>query len=120
MNRIRFLFDENDAQKLADALVLEEPAIEVFVVGQLGEPPKGTPDPELLKYAEVQELTLVTLDKRSMPVHVKDHLRSGRHTCGVIIPRRGFPYHRYIDELLLIWFASQAEEWKDRFKRVPL
>src|SRR3989442_1321543 len=116
MSTVKYLFDENVPEPLADAMIRQEPAIEVLSVGQDRAPPKGTTDSELLKGAETGKYTLLTLDKRTIPVHVADHLAAGNHTWGVFILRRGFPIPRYVDILVRIWFSTQAEEWQDRIE----
>jgi len=49
-----------------------------------------------------------------MPVHLEEHFAAGRHIPGVFYLRSGVSIGRIIEELYLIWFASQAEEYQDR------
>jgi hypothetical protein len=119
MSTVRYLCDEMVPEQLMDALIQREPAIEIFIVGQEMAPPKGTLDPEVLLFAEKEKLGLITLDKRSMAGHVADHLAAGHHTWGVFNLRREFPILRYVEELVLIWSASDAEYWIDRIEWLP-
>src|SRR2546429_4475372 len=48
-------------------------------------PPLGTPDPDNLLWAEQHGRIIVTEDRRTMPVHLADHLQAGRHSPGVFI-----------------------------------
>ena len=119
MSRCRFLFDEDVSLALTKALRQEQPAIDILHVGEAGAPPKRTPDSDLLVFAEATSRGLITRDRRTMPGHIADHLARGRHTWGVFILRRGFPLRRYIEDLLLIWSASEADEWQDRVESIP-
>jgi hypothetical protein len=76
------LLDEHVPELLAEALSQTEPAIQVLQVGEENAPPKGTPDRGLLLFAEANQFTLFTRDKRSMPTHVASHLAVGHHTYG--------------------------------------
>jgi hypothetical protein len=91
----------------------------VYRVGEAGVPPLGTLDPELLRFAEGAGYSLLSLDRRTMPTHVAHHLATGGHTWGVFLIRRQATWQRLIDDLLLIWSASEAEEWRDRIERLP-
>ena len=39
---------------------------------------------------------------------------------GVFLVKQSSPVGEVIDELVLIWAASDAEEWKDRILEIPL
>lgn len=119
MNGIAFLLDENLPIDLADALPRVEPAIEFYAVGDALAPPKGTPDPQLLLFAEEHRLILVTLDKISMPVHVQDHWAAEHHTSGVIILKPKVSTGQIADVLLMVWAASTPDEWRDRIEWLP-
>jgi hypothetical protein len=51
---------------------------------------------------------------------VVDHFAAGRHTHGVALLRKGFPFSTYVDELLLLWATTEAEEWVDSMIYLPL
>lgn len=119
MNTVSFLFDENLNDDLPACLVRLEPAMETFSVGDELSPPKGTLDPDLLLHAEEYKRILVTLDKRTMVGHVVEHMAQGHHTWGVFILKPGYPWLRYANDLLLIWSASEPEEWRDRIIWLP-
>jgi hypothetical protein len=119
LSSVRFFGDEHVRRSLADALWHREAAIEFTFVGDAGCPPSGTPDPGLLRFAEANKLALITGDRRTMPDHVADHLATGAHTWGVFLIKRGATWHGLVDDLLLIWSASDAEDWCDRIERLP-
>jgi hypothetical protein len=119
MSRIRFLFDNDTDPDLIDALLRREPTVDVLRVGWEETPAANTPDPELLVAVESMGRMLVSRDKKTMPVHLRDHFAAGGHTHGVALLRRGFGFTRYVDHLLLLWGASEAEEWKDALLYLP-
>ncbi|HTU91011.1 MAG TPA: DUF5615 family PIN-like protein [Gemmataceae bacterium] len=119
MSTICYLCDENVPEQLMDAMIQREPAIEISIVGQDMAPPKGTLDPEVLLFAEKEKMGLITLDKKSMARHAANHLATGHHTWGVYNLRRDFPILRYVENLILIWSASDAEDWRDRMEWLP-
>jgi hypothetical protein len=119
MSIIRFLCDEDVPEMLITGLLREEPAIDILAVGEVGAPPKGTPDPQLLLFAEAEMRTMITRDRRTMPKHVVRHLTAGHHTWGVLILRRKASLRRCRDDLILLWAATEAEEWKDQIAGLP-
>jgi hypothetical protein len=120
MSTVRFLVDEPVAAALAKATRQREPAIDLLAVDEPNAPPKGTKDPELLVWCEAHRFLLVTIDRNTMPIHIDVHLKGGHHTWGVLQMRDGFAIPRYVDDLLLIWSASTAEEWFDKDDWLPL
>src|SRR5438034_618543 len=114
MTPLRFLADECVSRDLIRHLREIEPAMDILVVGEPGAPPKGTTDPALLIFAEVNGRALISNDRGSLPDHLAAHFQAGRHTFGVILLRGGFSVGRYGTEIRLIWFATTPDEWMDR------
>jgi hypothetical protein len=122
MRKVVFLLDENIPNPVAEALRRSEPLIEFHHSGhEDGTPVCGTRGPEVLVFAEDNGLALVTFDKRTMLKHVLDHLANGRHTWGVFVFPTGNEMSAGVvsQELNIVWGASDAEEWIDRFENLP-
>jgi Domain of unknown function (DUF5615) len=119
MSTIRYLCDEDVRNALVACMGRIEPGLEILAVGLPGAPPKGSLDPDLLRWAEQEKCTLLSRDKATMPDHVRAHLAAGRHTWGVFIIRKGKTWQEIADALLLIWSASTAEDWQDRIEWIP-
>ena len=83
MSRLRYLLDENVASLFRIELVRREPAVVVWKIGDPGLPPRGTLDPEILRWCEEQDFLLVTNNRKSMPEHLAAHLDAGRHVPGI-------------------------------------
>jgi hypothetical protein len=119
MNSPRFLVDEDVPAELVKALRASAPNLEILQVGELGAPPKQTPDPALLLIADATGRVLLTKDRSTMPQHLSDHFAAGHHTAGVILMRNGLSLAVYRDELRLIWGATTADEWIDKTDYLP-
>jgi predicted nuclease of predicted toxin-antitoxin system len=79
----------------------------------------GLQDPEVLRSAAESGRILVSQDRRTMPAHFA-RFSAGTRSPGVILLREAIGISTAIDELFLIWVASEAEEWTDRLVWIPL
>ena len=116
---LRFLVDECVNRDIIAYLRNIEPAMDFLVVGEPAAPPKGTPDPDLLRVAEMLGRVMISGDRSTMSRHLVDHFNQGRHTAGVILLRSDFSVARYAAELRLIWFVTTPDEWTDRTDYIP-
>lgn len=115
----RFLLDENLSPRLKAILLRYEPMMDILRVGDPDAPPLGTLDPEILLYLEEAHRLLITSNRVSMPQHIADHFAVGRHHWGVFHIRPHTPTGRLVEEVILLWTASVAEEWFDRTEWIP-
>jgi len=80
---------------------------------------EGVPDPEVLAFAAIEQRILVTSDLRTMPLHFGEFLDAGGDCAGVFLVKQRAALADVIDTLLLIWAASDADEWKNRIVEIP-
>jgi len=120
MNKIRFLIDEDTPHAIRDGLWRRQPEIEIRVVGGDFAPPLSTKDPEILDWIECEGFILITSNRSTMPVHLKEHLEAGKHVPGILIINRSVSYGDITENLLLVWEASSMEEYRDRIEYIPL
>lgn len=118
--RPRFLLDENLSTKVAGGLERLEVQVDITYIGADDTLPLGTLDPDILLWIEQNGYILVTNNRHSMPVHVNDHFATGHHFPGIISLTREMDIGELITELHIIWGASEAEEYFDRFAYIPL
>jgi hypothetical protein len=79
----------------------------------------GLPDLQVLALAAQENRILVTHDRRTMPRHFASFIIS--HECpGVVIIAQKVSVNVAIEELLLIWAASEAEDWLNLIVDLPL
>ncbi len=55
-----------------------------------------------------------------MPLHFKDFLAGGNHSPGVLLVPQNTTIGRVIVSLLVIWIASESEEWIHRIAWLSL
>lgn len=115
----RFLLDENVGEVLEDGLQQHWPDIDVMHVGQPSCPARGTKDPEILAWCESRSVLLVTNNRRSMPLHLRDHLAAGRTCPGILVIRQNVPLRDVIEELGLIWMAGTRDRYRDTIVYIP-
>jgi len=79
----------------------------------------GLEDPEVLRLAADSGRVLVSQDRRTMPAHFA-RFSAITHSPGVILLREAISISTAIEELILIWSASGADEWRGRLVWIPL
>src|SRR5437016_8770464 len=77
-------------------------------------------DPEVLTLAADRQRVLVSHDIGTMPAHFYAFRKAGKHSSGVFLIPQGPTVGTAIDELLFIWWASEASEWETRLEWLPL
>ena len=96
--------------------------LELLDVVRVGDEPGielGVTDPTLLLWSEQENRILVTEDRRTIGVHLRAHLRSGRHSPGVFLVKPGSRIPDVVEFLALAAHASKAREWEDGLFFVP-
>lgn len=107
---LKYLLDENVDLVYQTQLLRRETSLVVWAVGDPGVPPRGTLDPEILYWCEEHCFILVTNNRKSMPVHLADHIAEGRHVPGIIILGSKLSIGQNLDDLILIAEASFDDE----------
>ncbi len=118
--RARFLIDKDLSLDYVSELRRHSPEIDVLRVGMPGAPALGTLDPAILLFCEQHQRALVTENRATMPSHEAAHFAAGHHHWGIFKLRRGQGLGAYLAELHLTWEASEAEEWVDQSRWLPL
>ena len=62
---------------------------------------------------------MITHDRRTMTRHLLERLAVGKRSPGLFIVPRQSPIGEIVEWLLLVWTASQAEEWRDQIVYLP-
>ena len=119
MSAIRYLLDEHVNPRLQKALRRQSPETVVWCVGDPVAPSLHSLDPEILIWCEVHGFSLVTNNRASMPVHLRDHLAAGQHVPGIFILNPDMSMGETVDELTLIWGVAEAEEYADQLSYLP-
>lgn len=79
----------------------------------------GISDPEILTLTARSGRMLVSHDRKTMPRHFA-HFITHSPSPGLIVVGQHLEIGSAIEDLLLIWAASEAEEWVGKIGFVPL
>ena len=115
--KAKFLADANFSRRIIRGLRRREPLIDF----QFAEDANlaGKSDLEVLGIASDLERVLVTHDRKTMPAAF-GLLVGQRQSSGVLIVPQSLPVVAAIEELLLVWAASDAEDWINVISPIPL
>ena len=113
-----FLLDENTHGAIPNAIRQFNRGrmvqVDALRVGELGSPPLGTLDDELLIWAEDNGRILVTEDVTTMPGHLAAHFAAGRHTPGILFLKPNTTMRALYDELALIAEVGTPDDFADQ------
>jgi hypothetical protein len=115
--RPRFQADEDLNQKIVLGLRRRERAVDFKDAHAAGV--IGLPDSDVLQRAADLDRVLISHDRKTMPTHFAWFLNS-RSSPGLIVVPQDLDIGHAIEDLLLIWAASDAEEWRDRIGFLPV
>ena len=115
--RAKFLGDVNLNRRIVEG-ILRRKSLADF---QLAEEPElsGKSDLEVLETAASLQRILVTHDRKTMP-NAFGKFVERRESSGLLIIPQKMGLRAAIEELLLIWAASEAEEWINQMATLPL
>ena len=115
--RIRFQADADLNQDIVTGTLLREPAIDFQTAGAAGI--VGLSDSAVVEFAAREGRILVSHDKRTMTAHFKVFLARGGRSPGLLIVPQKADLGSVIETLILIWAASEPEEWEDGIDYIP-
>ena len=113
----RFQADADFNQKVVLGLRRRQPAMD-FQDAHAGGV-IGLPDSEVLAQAAGSGRILISHDRKTMPAHFA-HFLAAKSSPGPIVVPQHLDIGAMIEDLLLIWATSEAEEWRDRVVFLPL
>jgi hypothetical protein len=115
--RPRFLADADFNHKIVVGLRRREPSLDFAGAHDGGV--VGLRDPEVIGLAAASGRILVSHDRKTMPGHFA-RFRETRSSPGMIIVSQELDIGAAIEDLVLIWAATNSEEWRDRLGFVPV
>jgi hypothetical protein len=115
--RIRFQADAGLRGVIIQAILRLEPTIDFRTAHKANL--AGLDDDKVLAVAAEDGRVLVTHDRKTMPYHFAQFI-DRRTSPGVIVVPQDMTVVAAVDELLLIWAASEASEWSNRICYLPL
>jgi Domain of unknown function (DUF5615) len=116
--KVRFLADADLNKAIVSGALRREPSLDFLTAQAAGL--RGKSDPEVLALAAERQRVLVSHDVGTMPAHFRAFRSDGRTSPGVFLIAQSLDVGTAIDELMLIWLASEASEWENRLAWLPL
>ena len=115
--KVRFQADADLNQIIVKATLRREPTID-FQTAQASQL-SGLKDEEVLSLAAKGGRILVTHDRKTIPHHFAKFITF--HTSpGVLIVPQKQPVANVAEDLILIWAVTEAEEWINKIRSLPL
>ena len=114
--KIRFQADADFNRHIIAAIKRREPTISFQTAHEAGL--AGFEDADVLALAASQGRLLVSHDRRTMP-HFGAFIQQ-RNSPGLLLVSQHLAVADAAEELLLVWIASEAEEWSNRISSLPL
>jgi predicted nuclease of predicted toxin-antitoxin system len=115
--KIRFQADADLNEEIVSGLIRQEPSIDFQTAEEANL--RGLSDEEVLEIASQENRILVTHDRRTMPYHFAKFIAK-KNSPGVFIISQRLAIRSGIDELLLLWTASEMNEWENLIVDIPL
>jgi hypothetical protein len=116
--KVRFLADADLNEAIVSGVLRREPSLDFVTSHTSGL--RRMSDPEVLALAAEQQRILVSHDVGTMPAHFSTFANAGKQSAGVFLVSQSLDVGTAIEELLLIWLASEAAEWENRLVWLPL
>ena len=115
--KVRFQADADLNQIILLATIRREPAIDFLTAMTAGL--SGLADPEVLARAATDGRVLVTHDRKTMPRHFAEFI-AREASPGLLVIPQSLSVAAAVEELILIWSATEAEAWVNRISVLPL
>jgi hypothetical protein len=115
--RPRFQADEDLNAKVISGLLRRESSLDIRTAKAAGIP--GLEDSQVFAAAARDGRILVSHDRETMPGYFKIFV-SEFTSAGLIIVSQTLEIREVIGQILLVWAASDAREWRDQITYLPL
>ena len=114
---VRFQADADLSAEIVAGVLRWEPSIDFQTADAANL--HRLPDPEALALAAQENRILVTHDRRTMPRHFAECILH-HSSPGVLIIAQTVSVRVAIEELVLVWAASESAEWRNLIVELPL
>ena len=115
--KIRFQADADLNERIVSGALRRAPEIDFRTATSAGI--RGLHDSDVLEVAARENRILVSHDWKTMPYHFGKFV-AARFSPGVLIAPRNLGVGKTIEELVAIWSDSEAEEYFNSIRRLPL
>ncbi|MBI3952241.1 MAG: DUF5615 family PIN-like protein [Acidobacteria bacterium] len=114
---VRFQADASLDERIVRAVCRRAPNVDFQTARAAGLP--GRHDLDVLAMASAQGRVLITHDVQTMPYWFAQFITTATSPGVLMIPQT-LPLAVAVEELVMIWAASESHEWVNRIARLPL
>src|SRR4051812_26226872 len=114
--KVRYQADADLNEDIVSGVLRRIPEIDFQTADELEL--ASLPDPEVLALAAQDGRILVTHDRRTMPTHFGRFIKTHK-SPGLIVVSQKADILAVIEELILIWAVSEAEEYVNIILTIP-
>lgn len=118
MTRPSFLADHDVNEHILAGMLRQEPEFQLLRLRDVGM--SDADDANVLEFAYSTNLLVVSHDVNTMPAAAYSRLSAGKSFPGLLMIQQALPIAVAIEDLILIWAASEMEEWEDQVVFLPL
>lgn len=118
MSRPKFLADHDFNEHIVAGLLRREPAIDLIRCRDVGLAQQA--DARILEYAATVQRIVLSHDVNTMSAAAAQRIAAGLETYGLLLVPQACPVATIIEDLLLVWAASEADEWQEQVRFLPL
>jgi Domain of unknown function (DUF5615) len=115
--KIKFLADENLRRVIVLGVRRREPSMSFLQAFEAGA--AGKDDLTVLKIAAEKGCILVSHDVRTMPRYFHEFIHRQASPGLILVPQK-LALSAAIEELLLLWMASESNEWDNQICYLPV
>lgn len=115
--KVKFQADADLNEDIVTGVFRRVPEIDFQTATEAGL--EGLKDENVLAVASREKRILVTHDRRTMPGHFAAFMEENE-CWGVVIVSKKLEISIAIEEIILIWAASQAEEYLNSIRQLPV
>jgi len=118
VSRPRFLADHDLNEHIVEGVNRREPALEIVRAREVGVADRL--DTDVLQYAAEHGLIVISHDVNTMTAAAYARLAAQRPVVGLFLVHQRDPVGPIIDDLILIWSATEAHEWQSQACFLPI
>jgi hypothetical protein len=118
MSRPKFLADNDFIQAIIDGVLRREPSIDFGRVRDFALERRS--DPEVLEWAAQNGFIVISHDVNSMRGFAYERFARGEPMAGLFLVHQTEAIAPVIESLIVVWAGSEAEEWRDQVRYLPL
>jgi hypothetical protein len=115
--KVSFQADADLNEDIVTGVLRRVPEIDFQTAGEAEL--ENLPDPDVLTLAAQEGRILVTHDRRTMPAHFGQFIEN-QESPGLIVISQNIDVLSAIEDLILIWTASESEEYINLILTVPI